>query len=178
MDVKKVLGTVLATIIRIIIAVTVLFFLYNATIQTYNFGYDVFADIPYSLAPGTDIQVTITETMDNRAIAEYFENVGLVKDWKLFYTQMLFSEYKETIHPGIYDLNNSMTSSQMLEIIGAVDENGDAVHGKPETTSGEEIMDTSGDTSSDETTGEVEMMDNDDWYDDSLDGDTTGDTEE
>lgn len=85
----------------------------------YNFGYRVFADIPASLAPGTDSQVTITESMSSKEIAQDFEEIGLVEDWKLFWTQMQFSEHKDEITPGVYTLNNSMKAEEMLEIISA-----------------------------------------------------------
>ena len=79
----------------------------------------VFADIPAALSPGQDIEVTITESMDSKKIAEDFEEAGLVLDWKLFWTQIQFSEYKDSIKPGVYVLNNSMKAEEMLEIIGA-----------------------------------------------------------
>ena len=35
-----------------------------------------------------------------------------------FWTQIQFSEYKNSIKPGVYVLNNSMKAEEMLEIIG------------------------------------------------------------
>lgn len=118
MNIKKVIGAFIGTVFRIAVMAAVLYFIYNAAIGAYNFGYRVFADIPMAFSPGTDIQVTITESMDDKEIAKSFEEVGLVEDWKLFWTQIQFSEYKETITPGAYDLNNSMKAEEMLAIIG------------------------------------------------------------
>lgn len=118
MSVKKVVLALLNMIFRLIVTVCVLYFIYEAAIGAYNFGYRVFADLPAALSPGRDIEVTITESMGSKEIAEDFEEAGLVLDWKLFWTQIQFSEYKDSIKPGVYVLNNSMKAEEMLEIIG------------------------------------------------------------
>ncbi len=119
MNVKKIVGAFLGTAFRLAVMAAVLYMIYELAIGAYNFGYRVFADIPLAFSPGTDIQVTITESMDDKEIAENFQEVGLVEDWKLFWVQIQFSEYKETIQPGAYTLNNSMKAEEMLQIIGA-----------------------------------------------------------
>lgn len=118
MSVKKVVLALLNMIFRLTVTVCVLYFIYEAAIGAYNFGYRVFADLPAALSPGRDIEVTITESMGSKEIAEDFEEAGLVLDWKLFWTQIQFSEYKDSIKPGVYVLNNSMKAEEMLEIIG------------------------------------------------------------
>lgn len=117
MSAKKVVGAIFNTVFRLVITVCALYVIYRLAIGAYNFGYRVFADIPASLSPGTDIQITITEAMDSKEIAKNFEEAGLVEDWKLFWTQIQFSEYKDEIRPGAYTLNNSMKAEEMLEII-------------------------------------------------------------
>lgn len=119
MSVKKVVGALFNTVFRLGLMIFILYYIYQAAIGAYNFGYRVFADIPYAFSPGTDIEVTITESMNSKEIAQRFEEVGLVEDWKLFWVQTQFSEYKETIKPGIYLLNNSMKAEEMLAVIGA-----------------------------------------------------------
>lgn len=118
MSAKKVLLALLNMTFRLAVTVCVLYFIYKTAIGAYNFGYRVFADIPAALSPGRDIEVTITESMDSKKIAEDFEEAGLILDWKLFWTQIQFSEYKNSIKPGVYVLNNSMKAEEMLEIIG------------------------------------------------------------
>ena len=117
MSAKKVIGAVLSMIIRVAITIAVLYFLYQAASAAYNFGYRVFADIPAALSPGRDIEVTITSTMSDKDMAQEFERVGLVEDWKLFLVQIYFSEYKDDVQPGIYKLNNSMTSEELMMAI-------------------------------------------------------------
>jgi UPF0755 protein len=119
MSAKKVVGAFLGTVFRLIVIVCVLYLIYELAVNAYNFGYRVFADIPAALAPGNDIEVTITENMDSKEIAKSFEESGLVEDWKLFWVQIQFSEHKDEICPGIYTLNNSMKAEEMLDTISA-----------------------------------------------------------
>ena len=112
MSAKKVVLALLNMTFRLAVTVCVLYFIYKTAIGAYNFGYRVFADIPAALSPGRDIEVTITESMDSKKIAEDFEEAGLVLDWKLFWTQIQFSEYKNSIKPGVYVLNNSMKAEE------------------------------------------------------------------
>ncbi len=117
MNAKKITGAVFGTVFRIILTIAILFAIYRAAIMAYNFGYRIFADIPAALSPGVDRTVTITEDMDKKEIARSFEEEGLVDDWKLFWVQILLSEYKDDLQAGVYDLNNSMTSQEMLAVM-------------------------------------------------------------
>ena len=137
MDSKKVVGSFVGMVLRVIIAIFVLYYLYQTAINAYNFGYRIFADLPCAIAPGRDIQVTVTESMDEKELAKEFEKVGLVEDWKLFWVQILLSEYKEDLKPGIYTLNNSMNSEELLATLagaGEEDENGETSDADAETT--------------------------------------------
>ncbi|MDD6657972.1 MAG: hypothetical protein PUE95_11900 [Lachnospiraceae bacterium] len=132
MDAKKVVGAFVGMVLRVTIAIFVLYYLYQTAINAYNFGYRIFADLPCAIAPGRDIQVTVTESMDEKAMAKEFEKVGLVEDWKLFWVQTLLSEYKEDLKPGIYTLNNSMNSEELLAAVagaGEEDEDGETSDG-------------------------------------------------
>ena len=68
MDSKKVVGAFVGMVLRVIIAIFVLYYLYQTAINAYNFGYRIFADLPCAIAPGRDIQVTVTESMDEKAM--------------------------------------------------------------------------------------------------------------
>ena len=73
MEAKKVVGAFVGMVVRVIIALVVLYYLYHTAITAYSFGYRIFADLPCAVAPGRDIQVTVTDTMDNKEIAREFE---------------------------------------------------------------------------------------------------------
>ena len=143
MEEKKIVGAFVGMVLRVIIAIVVLYYLYHTAINAYNFGYRIFADLPCAIAPGRDIQVTVTDTMDNKEIAKEFENVGLVEDWKLFWVQILLSEYKDDIQSGTYTLNNSMNSEELLaSLAGVTEENDDGTDSTQDSSesSGEETI--------------------------------------
>ena len=176
MEAKKVVGAFVGMVVRVIIALVVLYYLYHTAITAYSFGYRIFADLPCAIAPGRDIQVTVTDTMDNKEIAREFEKVGLVEDWKLFWVQIQLSEYKDDIQPGTYTLNNSMNSEELLTgIAGLTEETDDGTTDSEEDASGsgaeETIMNNTDDVivpeSEEESNSEVTSQE-----DDSSDGES------
>ena len=117
MEGKKIAGAILGTMIRITAAIVVIYFIYNVAIESYNFGYRVFADVPMEISPGRDKDITIVQGKSSMEIGEILEQAGLIKDAKIFYVQELLSEYHGEIVPGIYTLNTSMTSEEMMTVM-------------------------------------------------------------
>jgi UPF0755 protein len=118
MELKQISGAVLSTVIRLTIAIVVLYFMYNVGVESYNFGYRVFADVAMELSPGRDKEVTIVEGKSVMQIGEILEQAGLIKDAKIFYVQELLSEYHGELKPGIYTLNTSMSGTEILAVLG------------------------------------------------------------
>ena len=52
-------------------------------------------------------------------IGKNLQEKGLIRDANLFFVQELLSENHGKINPGIYDLNTSMKSDEMLAIMAA-----------------------------------------------------------
>jgi UPF0755 protein len=92
--------------------------MYNVGVESYNFGYRVFADVAMELSPGRDKEVTIVEGKSVMQIGEILEQAGLIKDAKIFYVQELLSEYHGELKPGIYTLNTSMSGTEILAVLG------------------------------------------------------------
>lgn len=117
MEGKQIVGAVCSTIFRVIIAIAVIYFIYNVAIDSYNFGYRVFADVAMEVSPGTDVGVSIVAGKSPMEIGELLEEEGLVKDAKIFYVQELLSEYHGKLEPGVYVLNTSMSSEEMMAVM-------------------------------------------------------------
>ena len=117
MNSKQMAGTILGTVIKIVVAVLVVFFVYKASVIAYDYGYRIFAEGPVSEAPGFDVTIAITSDKDVRDIGELLESRGLIRDGKLFVLQELLSNYHGKIKEGAYTLNTSMTVEEMLEIM-------------------------------------------------------------
>lgn len=117
MNGKQMAGTIWGTVVKIVIAVVIVFYVYKASAVAYDYGYRIFAEGPVSEAPGFDVTIAITSDKDVRDIGELLESRGLIRDGKLFVLQELLSKYHGKIKEGAYTLNTSMTVDEMLEIM-------------------------------------------------------------
>jgi UPF0755 protein len=63
---------------------------------------------------GRTVQVTITSDMSAMEIGELMVSKGLSRDARLFALQYLFSEYKEDVEPGTYEVSTSMTAEEIM----------------------------------------------------------------
>lgn len=114
--VRKMAGTVISASIRIMLVLAVLCLLYYGGTKGFEFGESVFSPKTLEEAPGTDIEVTITQGMDAEAVGKLLEKSGLIKDYKVFWIQTKLYDY--SFAAGNYVLNTSMTPEEMLEIVG------------------------------------------------------------
>lgn len=122
MDIKQLLGAITAMILKIAIAAVVIIVVFKCAVGAYDFGFQVFADIPVSSGEGRTVSVIISENQDTKDIGALLEEKGLIKDKKLFYVQEKLSEYKDMIQPGTYELSTAMSVEKMLEVMCNVEE--------------------------------------------------------
>ncbi|MCR5722659.1 MAG: endolytic transglycosylase MltG [Lachnospiraceae bacterium] len=115
MKLTQVLAAILSAIVKIAIAIWIVNFIYTKTLAAYDFGYRVFTEAPISPTPGRDVTVSYTEGKSFKDLAKNLEEKGLVRDYKLAMVQMYVSAYKNTIKPGAYTLNTSMTTEEMMK---------------------------------------------------------------
>lgn len=120
MNVKNLIGTVLDTVIKIVLIVVVVVYTYRYAVQAYDFGYRVFAEEPVSASDGAKIiSISVTEEATVEEIGTVLEEKGMIRDARLFYVQELLSSYHDKIKPGIYELRSDMTAREMLAVISA-----------------------------------------------------------
>ena len=115
MKLTQILATILSAIIKIAVAIWIVNFLYTKTLAAYDFGYRIFTEAPIAPSPGRDVVVSYTEGKSFKDLAKTLEEKGLVRDYKLAMIQMYVSVYKDTIRPGSYTLNTSMTTEEMMK---------------------------------------------------------------
>lgn len=113
-QIRDLLTTIFGAIIKIIVIMWLISFITTKAGEAYAFGYRVFTEEAISPAPGRDVAFALTEGKTAKALAESFYDKGLVRDKNLAYIQILASEYKDTIEPGAYTLNTSMTLEEMM----------------------------------------------------------------
>ena len=135
MNTKALIGTVIETIIKVLVVAAAIIIVFKGATKAYDFGYRVFADEPMSPNNGRTITVGIAQDADIKDIARMLEEKGLIEDANLFVVQELLSAQHNKILPGIYDLNTGMKAAEMLEIMATQTEDGSDVD-----TSTEEIQ--------------------------------------
>lgn len=127
MNAKALVGTVIETIVKVLVIAAAIILTFKGATKAYEFGYRVFADEPMSAAGGRTITVGIAEDADITDIAKMLEEKGLISDYRLFIVQELLSAEHDKIKPGIYDLSTDMKAAQMLEILAG---SGDSTQGE------------------------------------------------
>lgn len=115
MKTKNLMFAVFGAILKLVVAVAVVFVIYRGAAVCYDYGYRIFTE-PAMTTEETSrtIQVTVTEDMSVMDIGELMQNKGLSRDGKLFALQYLLSEYREDVRPGTYEVNTAMTSEQIM----------------------------------------------------------------
>ncbi|MDD6811936.1 MAG: endolytic transglycosylase MltG [Lachnospiraceae bacterium] len=119
MNIKQLVASIVETILKVVAVVFIVMFVYRTTVKAYDFGYRVFAEEPMTTGEGRIISVYVEEGDSAKEIGEDLQEKGLIRDAKLFYVQELLSEHHGELKPGIYDLNTSMSSSEMLAVMSS-----------------------------------------------------------
>lgn len=117
MNVKQLLGAVTGMIIKIAIAAVVIIFVFKAAVSAYDFGFQLFADIPVSEGEGRTVSVTISEMQDARDVGKLLEEKGIIRDATAFILLAKLSENEDGIQAGSYELSTSMSMEKILEVL-------------------------------------------------------------
>lgn len=113
-QIQEIVAAIVSVAIKVIVVIWLANFIYAKATVAYDFGYRVFAEQPVSPKPGRDVTVAVTEGKTEKAIAESLYEKGLVRDEKLAWVQILVSDYKNDLVPGVYTLNTSQTVEEMM----------------------------------------------------------------
>ena len=152
MNLNKVVFRFVSISFSILVILLVLIGFVKIGTYCYNFGYRVFTEAPVDAEPGRDVIVQISDDMSDMDIAKELKEKGLVENAKLFFVQLKVSAYSGRLHSGVYTLNTSMTTRDMMVLMAAEPEDDtETVTGTTEETT-EETTDTQ--TDADTVTGE------------------------
>ena len=119
MKIKYLIGAVFETVLKGVVLVMIISFVYQTAVTAYDFGYRVFAEEPVSRSGGRTITIAVPEDYTVRGLAEMLKDRGLIRDADLFVVQELLSEHRGEIKPGIYDLSTVMTATEMMAVMAA-----------------------------------------------------------
>lgn len=104
---------------------------------SYDYGYRLFTEPAMEEKPGRDVLVQVKEGMSDRDVAKLMEEKGLVRDANLFYVQVILSDYKDAIKPGVYTLNTSMEPKELMIAISPEPKDTEESEGTEETEASE-----------------------------------------
>ncbi len=131
MNAKEIVGAIFGTIFRVVIAIIAIMLIYRFSVIAYEYGTRVFDEEPMTIGDGTTVTVTVTQGQSAKEIGTMLEEQGVIRDGTLFMIQEMLSEYKDSLQPGTYELNTSMTSD---EIMAFMSQSSETATGSTETT--------------------------------------------
>ena len=117
MDVKQLLGAIGAMLVKIVLSAAAIIIVFKLAVAAYDFGFNLFADIPMDEGEGRTVSVVISENQDTMDIAKMLEEKGLIRDAKMFFVHVKLSDYKDQTVSGTYELNTAMSIEEMLAVL-------------------------------------------------------------
>lgn len=119
MNSKEVVVSIFSTVFKIVLAIIIVMLVYKWSLTAYEYGQRVFNEPPMTAGNGRTVTVVVEEGESAKEIAENLEMNGLIRDAKLFQVQEMLSAYKDKMKPGVYELNTSMTTEEMMAIMSS-----------------------------------------------------------
>ena len=117
MNSKEVVASIFATVFKIVLAIIIVMLVYKWSLTAYEYGQRVFNEPPMTTGEGRTITVIVEEGDGAKEIGATLEQYGLIRDADLFRIQEMLSAYKDKMKPGAYELNTSMTTDEMMQIM-------------------------------------------------------------
>ena len=113
-EINRITTAIIRISMKLIVYALIILLLYEAVIKGYAFGHQIFYAEAMEEAPGHDMTVTIEPDTSVSEAAQMLADDGLINSEFAFIFQSMFYDY-DAIYPGVYDLNTSMTSKEILQ---------------------------------------------------------------
>lgn len=115
-EINKITTAIIRICTKLIVAALLVLLLYEAVAKGFSFGYQVFYSKAAEESPGRDVSVVLEDGTTIAEAAGLLKEKGLIENKFSFRFQSLFYEY-ETVYPGTYELNTSMTPKEILKLL-------------------------------------------------------------
>ena len=122
MTTQKAVMRVASICFKVIIFIVIVLGIVSLGQTTYRFTQAVFSDEAIEEEPGRNVTIKINEDVNTKKLAEVLEENGLIEDAKVFKFQMKMADFEGPVKAGTYELNTSMSPSEMFKILSS---NGD-----------------------------------------------------
>ena len=118
MEAKKLAGTILSVSCKTLIFVMIALLMILMVQNLYDFGQKIFREeAKTNTANAVLVTVAIPEDSSALDVANIMVDYGVVEDSKLFFVQLMLSDYKDKIVPGVYTLSTDMKPSEIMKSI-------------------------------------------------------------
>ncbi|MBQ4045881.1 MAG: endolytic transglycosylase MltG [Lachnospiraceae bacterium] len=104
---------ILAFFVKIVLLLLMVLAIQFVLSYGYDFGHRIFYSEAMSEPPGRDVIFTVESGESTSSVADRLLAEGLISDTLIYKIQVRF--YKKIIIPGVYTLNTSMTSKEILQ---------------------------------------------------------------
>ena len=99
----------------------ILFVLYQGFNYAFTFGYNIFNELPADPTNETAVIVEIPQDSSSKEIINLVLDSGVVRDKYQFIIKTYLGSYYKKFQPGSYEVNRSMTDTEILDMITGVD---------------------------------------------------------
>jgi len=92
--------------------------IFSVGTTSYSFGHNIFDESAVSSAEDArEVEITISDGITSKELASQLYNLGLVKDERILYFQIVLSDYKDKFVGGTYTLNTGMKPTEMFQVM-------------------------------------------------------------
>ena len=154
-EINRITTAIITISIKLMVLALLILLLYEAVVRGFAFGHEIFYAEAAEAAPGREITVEIKEGETAKEAAGELKKKGLITNDFAFWFQSIFYDYQD-IYPGIYTLNTSMTSKEILRELNVKPEEESEASPEARTVSGEADLSKDADSSENRKTRAVQ----------------------
>lgn len=154
-EINRITTAIITISIKLMVLALLILLLYEAVVRGFAFGHEIFYAEAAEAAPGREITVEIKEGETAKEAAGELKKKGLITNDFAFWFQSIFYDYQD-IYPGIYTLNTSMTSKEILRELNVKTEEESEASPKARAVSREADLPTDTELSGDEEIKETQ----------------------
>lgn len=112
-EINRITTAIISISLRLLVCALLLFLLYEGVTEGYRFGHAIFSPEAVSAPPGREQSWVVKEGASLLEISKELEEADLILDAYVFVVQAKLYHY--TPSSGVYVLNSSMTSKEILQ---------------------------------------------------------------
>ena len=111
--------------LNIVVLFVAVIFIVIAGTKAYSFGYNIFNEQAVDKKENAkSAEITVTENMSAKQLANVLYDKGMIKDKTIFYFQVILSDYKNKFIAGTYTITSDMLPTDIMKKLAGKGEDG------------------------------------------------------